>query len=102
MISTGYGNIAIEPILDGNLCRVRIADVEKNKTGGNDRVHFFNLEFYGTAAEYAFDNFKRGDCIWFVATPREKKIIVDEKKISVVVFRVNEFKILAKKENNEA
>ena len=97
MISTGIGNIALDPVLDGNLCRVRIADIEKNKTGGQDRVHFFNLEFYGTAAEYAYDNFNRGDCIWYEATAREKKLSYDDKKISTVVFRVNNFKIVNKK-----
>jgi len=101
MISTGIGNVALDPVLDGNLCKVRLACMEKNKTG-TDRVHFFNMEFYGTAAEYAYDNFYRGDCIWFEATAREKKLTVDDKKISTVVFRVNNFKIVSKKEFKES
>lgn len=65
-------------------------------------VSYFDLEVWDRAAEYVEKNLRKGDSLIVLrATPRQNRWEKEGVKHSKVIFRVNSFRILPKKEHIE-
>lgn len=102
MITTGIGRFTRDPVLkkvgDTNVCEFSLAVDERRKIKDKNETiaHFFNFAVWDKAAELIVQYCKKGDQIYFVATPRQEKWVDKEtgKNREKVMFRMNEFSFI--------
>lgn len=108
MITSGIARIAQDPkiVTVGNTQKVELVLVTTEKRKGREKnnvtdSHFLNFEAWDAAAKFIYDVALKGDTIYVEATPRQEKWEKDGKKMSRQYFRINNFKIFPKLDQQE-
>jgi single-strand DNA-binding protein len=104
--SSGVGRFVRDPELktvgQTVVCEFALAVDERRKIGDKSEnvANFFNFVAWDKGAETLVKYCKKGDQIYFEATPRQEKWTdkTTGKPRDKVIFRVNQFKFLAKKQ----
>ena len=66
----------------------------KNSDGEKvNKAHYFDFEVWDSAAEYICKHCKKGDKIFFEATPKQEKWEKDGQTKQRVLFRINKFDV---------
>lgn len=109
MNATGIGRFTKDPELKQvgptTVCEFSLAVDERRKVGDKvERVaHFFNFVAWDKGAELIVKYCKKGDQLYFEATPRQEKWVdkTTGKNREKVTFRLNEFTFLQKSAKKE-
>lgn len=106
--SSGIGRFVKDPVIkdvgSSRVCEFALAVDErrKGKDGKSEKIaHFFNFAVWDKAADVISEHCKKGDAIYFVATPRQEKWKdkTDGSNREKVVFRITEFSFVSSKKN---
>lgn len=108
MITTGIGRIAQEPrvVQVGNTEKVELVIATKEKRRDRDGnnindTYFLNFEAWDAAAGFIMDVARKGDMIFVEASPRQERWEKDGKKKSRQYFRITNFKVFPRIDNEE-
>jgi len=101
MKATGVGRFVRDPELkeigDTCVCEFSLAVNESRKVNGERKsyAHFFDFVIWDKAAQLICEYKKKGDFLFFVATPRQDKWTDKEGNArQKVIFRVEDFTFL--------
>lgn len=92
-------DIAIRDVGQTKVANISGLVVETVGTGESkkDTFNYFDLELWDRAAEYVYNNAKKGDSIIVLSgRPRQNRWEKDDIKHSKVIFRVSSFRIIPK------
>lgn len=105
IVSSGVGRFVKDPELktvgQTVVCEFALAVDERRKIGDKTEnvASFFNFQAWDKGAELLTKYCKKGDMIYFEATPRQEKWVdkTTGKNRDKIVFRLNQFRFLSKK-----
>jgi single-stranded DNA-binding protein len=94
-----YGHVTICSDLNmfdiGDTCKIEFSVMyEEKKKNGESDVNLFYCEAWDSAAEFLYNNAKRGSELYIEAINKNDRWIKDGEKRSKVVLRLTYFKII--------